>query len=222
MTVTNTDRKITYTGNAATTSWAYSFKIPDAASANVKLTVIATGVVSTVDAADYTIYGLGESNGGTVIYPKAGSALASTHKITVYRKVPATQGVSVANQTAYNAGVVEDVWDRGRMIDQDIREDTDRSLRMPLTFTGEVSDFPVPEDTKAIVWDGTSLANGPTTAQIAAANAAGISAAADAEQTALDRIATAADRSAIDAKFTVSTDTPSGGNEGDVWFQYSL
>jgi len=185
MTITNTDRKITYTGNDATTSWAYSFNIPDAASANVKLTVIATGVVSTVDAADYTISGLGESNGGAVIYPKAGSALASTHQITVYRKVPATQGVSVANQTAYNAGVVEGVWDRGRMIDQDIREDTDRSLRMPLTFTGEVSDFPVPEDTKAIVWDGAALANGPTTTDISGANASAIAAAASAASAAL-------------------------------------
>jgi len=174
-----------------------------------------------VDSADYTITGVGSDTGGTVIYPKAGSPLAATFKITVYRKVPVTQGVSVANQTAYNAGVVEGVWDRGRMIDQDIREDTDRSLRMPLTFTGEVSDFPVPEDTKAIVWNGSALANGPSASEIAASNAAGISAALDAEQTALDRIATAADRSAIDAKFTVSTDTPSGGNEGDVWFQYS-
>ena len=77
MTVTNTDRKITYTGNAATTAWAYSFNIPDAASAVVQTEVIATGVVTVIDAADYTITGLGVATGGSVTYPKAGDPLAS-------------------------------------------------------------------------------------------------------------------------------------------------
>jgi len=191
MTITNTDRKITYTGNAATTSWAYGFKIPDMASANVELTEISTGAVTVVDSADYTITGVGSDTGGTVIYPKAGLPLAATFKITVYRKVPVTQGVSVANQTAYNAGVVEGVWDRGIMIAQDGAEEGERAIRMPLTFTGSAPFFPVPGDGKSIIWDGATLRNGPTASEIASAQARAEAAAASAVEAENSAIAAA-------------------------------
>jgi hypothetical protein len=197
MTVTNTDRKITYTGNGATTAWAYSFNIPDAASAVVQTEIIATGVVTVIDAADYTITGLGSATGGSVTYPKAGDPLASTVKITVYRAVPATQGISVANQTAYNAGVVEKVWDRLTLIAQDQAEESARSITMPITFDGATPNFPVPSEGKVIQWENNLLINGPDAAQIAAANAEAVAAAASAS--AASGFATAAGLSADEA-----------------------
>jgi hypothetical protein len=157
MTITNTDRKVIYTGNAATTVWAYSFKIPDAASVAVLTEVIATGVTTVISSADYTITGLGNSVGGTLTYPKTGLPLAATMRIAIYRDVPVTQGITVSNQTAYDASVVETVWDRGRMIDQDMREDVNRSIKMPITYEGPVSTFPLPAPSQVVIGnsDGT-------------------------------------------------------------------
>jgi hypothetical protein len=197
MTVTSTDRKITYTGNGATTAWAYSFNIPDAASAVVQTEVIATGVVTVIDAADYTITGLGVATGGSVTYPKAGDPLASTVKITVYRAVPVTQGIGVANQTAYNAGVVEKVWDRLTLIAQDQAEETGRSIKMPITFGGTTPNLPAPVEGKVLQWENDLLINGPTTAQIAAANAEAAAAAASASDA--SGFAAAAGLSALEA-----------------------
>ena len=134
MTITNTDRTVTATGNGATTEWPFTFKIPDAASANVVTTVVATGVQSVIDSADYTISGLDDDNGGEVVYPTVASgdpALTSATSITIYRSVPQTQEVAVSNQTRYDAGVVSGVWDRLTMMIQDLSGDSLLALSYP-------------------------------------------------------------------------------------------
>lgn len=129
MTITNTDRSATSTGNGLTTVWSYGFLIPDAASANVKLIEIATGIETVISSGDYTITGLGNAAGGTITYPKTGSPLTSTHKIVRFRSVAATQTTNVTNQTKYNASVVMAVWDRIVMMIQELTDDLSRSLR---------------------------------------------------------------------------------------------
>ena len=134
MTITNTNRVVVATGNSATTVWPFAFNIPDADSANVELTETATGVVTVISAANYTITGLGDGS-GTVTYPKSGTPLASTHTITIYRDVPVTQTTTITNQTKYNASVVMGVWDRIVMMVQDLSEATARHLSFPIGET---------------------------------------------------------------------------------------
>lgn len=131
MTITITDRVTVSTGNGATTVWPHSFNIPDADSANVEVTEIATGIITVIAAADYTITGLG-TNSGTVTYPKSGTPLASTHTIARFRNVPAKQTTNITNQTKYDAGVVMTVWDRIVMMVQDLTESTTRHLSLPI------------------------------------------------------------------------------------------
>ena len=54
---------------------------------------------------------------------------------------------------------------------------------------------------------------------LAAAQAAAVSAAASASAAATSEAGAAASKAAIDAKITVSTDDPSGGVDGDIWFK---
>jgi hypothetical protein len=179
----------------------------------VQTEVIATGVVTVIDAADYTITGLGEVTGGSVTYPKVGDPLASTVKITVYRAVPVTQGIGVSNQTAYNAGVVEKVWDRLTLIAQDQAEEIDRSVKMPITFDGTTPNLPAPVEGKVIQWENNLLINGPTAAQIAAANAEAVAAAASASAAAGSATTAgtkAAEAAASAASVAVGTGVTSG------------
>lgn len=135
MAITNTDRSVTHTGNGATTAFEYTFQIPDAGSLFVQLLEISTGTLTDVAAIDYTATGLGSESGGFVNYPLSGSPLASTHKIVIYRQVPATQTTIITNQVRYYADVAMRVWDRIVMMVQDLRNDADRSLRAPVGET---------------------------------------------------------------------------------------
>lgn len=135
MAITNTVRSVTHTGNGATTAFEYTFQIPDAGSLFVQLLEISTGTLTDVAAIDYTATGLGTESGGFVNYPLSGSPLASTHKIIIYREVPATQTTIITNQVRYYADVAMRVWDRIVMMVQDLRNDADRSLRAPVGET---------------------------------------------------------------------------------------
>lgn len=132
MAITNTDRSATHTGNGATTAFEYTFQIPDADSLFVQLLEISTGTLTDVAAIDYTATGLGTESGGFVNYPLSGSPLASTHKIIIYRQVPAIQTTIITNQVRYYADVAMRVWDRIVMMVQDLRADSARSLKVPV------------------------------------------------------------------------------------------
>lgn len=132
MTVTNTKRSITYTGNDATTIWSYDFRIPEVASANVKLVEIATGIETPLLTTEYEISGIDETAGGTVTYPLTGSPLTSLFKIVIFRDVSRTQPTTITNQSAFFASVVMRVWDRIVMMVQDVTNDINRGLRSPI------------------------------------------------------------------------------------------
>jgi len=135
MTITNTDRSVVFVGNGVTTVWPYGFIIPDAGSLVVKVTVIATGVETVISSGDFVATGLGNASGGTITYPTVGSPLPATDQITIYREVPATQPVTITNQTRYFADVVMGVWDRIVMMMQDVKETFARSLVFPVGET---------------------------------------------------------------------------------------
>lgn len=134
MTIQNTDRSVAYIGNGATTNFDYDFRIPDASSIYVSLINLTTGVKTSVDAADFSITGLGSDDGGVVTYPKAGSgnpAIDSNTRILITREVPQTQIVGIDNLAKYDAGVVEGVWDRIVMMVQDLVGRITYNIRYP-------------------------------------------------------------------------------------------
>jgi len=70
-------------------------------------TTVTPNVTTILSPALYTITGLGNSAGGTVIYPLSGSPLVSGQYLTINRNVPLTQTVSISNQGTFYPHVVE-------------------------------------------------------------------------------------------------------------------
>lgn len=130
MTITNTSRVVTYTGNGATTVFPFTFQIPDAASLKVELVEIATGIITSLTSASYIASGLGSETGGTITYPRSGSPMSSAYRLNIYRRVPKTQETVITNQTSYYADVVMKVWDRLVMMLQDVDNDLSSALRV--------------------------------------------------------------------------------------------
>lgn len=215
MSITNTINSVTHTGNASTTSWPYTFKIPDADSIVVQIVAdYATAPVITVlTSSDYTVTGLGTDNGGTVTYPTSGTPLPATSQLQIIREVPATQAINVSNQTARDAQVVEKVWDKLTMIAQDTLGLLTRTMKVKVGATG--GSITVGAEGTLTKWDANgNLVEGPSADNISAsvtAAAASASAAAVSE-TAAAGSATAAASSATAASTSEGNASTSEGN----------
>lgn len=121
MALTNTDRKVIHTGNGSATVFPYGFPILDAAHLSVIYTD-AAGVETTLSPSLYTATGIGGLAGGSVTYPKSGSAIAADTKLTIVRTVPYTQTTVLSNQGGYYPEVVERRFDEIYMAMQQLAE----------------------------------------------------------------------------------------------------
>jgi hypothetical protein len=114
-----------YTGNGVTTSFAYGFRILDASHIRVVRT---EGGVDTVLTNGFTVTGVGAA-GGSVVFSVAPTAAQT---ITLIRNAPFTQQTDLENQGAYYAQTIEDALDLGVMRDQQLQEQVDRSVKIPV------------------------------------------------------------------------------------------
>ena len=121
MALTNTDRKVIHTGNGSATVFPYGFPILDAAHLSVIYTD-AGGAEMTLSPSLYSVTGIGALAGGSVTYPKSGSALATGTKLTIVRTVPYTQTTVLSNQGGYYPEVVERRFDEIYMAMQQLAE----------------------------------------------------------------------------------------------------
>lgn len=128
MTVSSTiSRSGPYMGNGVTTVFDYDFRILE----DTHITVVRTvdGEDTTVSPSDYAVTGVGDANGGTVIFtlpPAAGE------KITIIRNVPFVQETDLENQGEYYAETVERALDLLTMRDQQLEERLDRAVQIPV------------------------------------------------------------------------------------------
>jgi len=141
MTITTQTCDVTYTGNGATTVFAYGFEIPEAADAVVTVTTIASGVTSVLSPAVYSITGLGNAGGGTVTYPLTGTPLSSAFYITIARSLPVVQETDLVNQDGFYPAVVENALDYQTMVSQELKDENNRQLTFPITESGLTNRF---------------------------------------------------------------------------------
>jgi len=117
-----------YLCNGLTTSFDYKFKIFDKGHLTLTLHK-ADGVSQTLlEGVDYTVSGVGESQGGQIalhVAPLTGEQL------TISRNVPFVQGMDLENQGAFYAEVIEQAFDEAVMRDQQLKEKLDRAITVP-------------------------------------------------------------------------------------------
>jgi len=89
----------------------------------------------------YTVTG-GDGATGTV---EMITAPTSDEELLIIRELPLTQGVDLVNNDGSDAEVTEDVFDRGVMIAQQVQEQVDRSIKLPVG--SELTDLAIPEPT---------------------------------------------------------------------------
>lgn len=139
MTIETTDSAVTYTGNGVATAFPYTFLIPTEEEVIVSVFDTVTGITSVLDAADYSISGIGQVAGGVVNYPLVGSPLPATKNIAIQRNVDYTQVTSISNQGGFHPDVLETQLDRIVMQIQQLKEGLDRSVKVGVA--GGVTDL---------------------------------------------------------------------------------
>lgn len=130
MTLINDVSLVTHNANGVTTSWPYTFIIPDEADARVGIFDISSGILTPVNDGDYTISGIGDTVGGEVDYPLVGAPLAVGKRMVIWREVPFTQDTDLTDQTPYYPTVLENQLDRIVMQIQQLKEQSDRSFKV--------------------------------------------------------------------------------------------
>jgi hypothetical protein len=125
MTVSTTANSITFLGNGATTTFAFSFPVVAAADINVIYTD-ANGVITTLAPTAYSVV-LNAAvppnptqAGGTVTYNPLGVPIALGTKLTIQRALPYTQGTSLNNQGTLLQGAIEQALDYVTMLTQQV------------------------------------------------------------------------------------------------------
>lgn len=154
MTISSTSHRMDYTGNGATSSYSYNFRI--FSDTDLLVTKRDTSNIETtlVLNTDYTVSGAGDSNGSITLT----TVLALNNHLTIRRVRPLTQGTDIRNQGDFYAEIHEDAFDHFVMIDQQQQEEIDRSIRLPETVTGVDANMPIPEALHWPRWDATGTA----------------------------------------------------------------
>ena len=142
MTISSTTVKNSYSGNASTTVFAYTFKI----FANTDLQVIirsstGTETVKTLTT-HYTVSGVGDASGGNVTFT-TGNTPASGETVVIRRAVPQTQAIDYIANDPFPAESHEEGLDRATMTTQQVQEELDRSLKLSRTNTMTSTEFTV-------------------------------------------------------------------------------
>lgn len=156
-TVNITTSRIQYSCNGSTTVFAYPFKVYEDDDLEV-ITANSSYVEATLALnTDYTVSGAGDDSGGDVTLT-AGSNCPNGNTLTILRNVDITQDTDYSDGQTLTADGLESPPDKSRIIDQQFKEDSDRSIKIIKSST--LSDLTIrPGADKAIFFNssGTGL-----------------------------------------------------------------
>lgn len=137
MSISSTNRKAgPYNGNGATTTFSFGFKVFSASDLLVVRAVVSSGAETTLAiTTDYTVSlnsNQDVSPGGTItttVAPATGQTL------TITSAVAETQGVSITNLGGFFPEVINTALDKLTILVQQLRRDSDRSVKVNLSST---------------------------------------------------------------------------------------
>jgi len=201
MTISSTTSKVKFTGNGSTTVWSFSFSVYAASDLVVTLTNSA-GVETTLTegtgASNYSVSVASYPGTGSITYPATGSTrLQGSESLTISRVIPLTQTIDLQNQGGYFPDVQEEGFDRGIYVSQQLKEESDRAIKIPVSDSGvsltlpaaavrsgKVMSFDASGNVEATQSTGVYDADAVTAAAASASAAAASESAVDADVTA--------------------------------------
>lgn len=144
MTLAATNPRISYPGTGSTGPFAYPFKL------NVETDLVvtkrsATGIETPLGwPTDFTVTGVGNATGGTVSIT---AGVLSGETISIRRKPPNTQPLSIRNQGAYFPAAIEDEFDRMAMQILALQDQLDRSISLTESYDPAAFNLRIPPGT---------------------------------------------------------------------------
>lgn len=193
MTLSSATSRVSYTGNGAVDTYAYTFKIFD--QDDLLVTVKDTDDVETTltITTDYTVSGVGNTAGGNVVLVNASQAwldvdgdLKSGYILVIRRVRAIVQETDIRNQGSFYPETHEDEFDKLTMVDQQQQDELDRSIKLPESISSADFDPTLPTTigtanaTVVVNSTGDGFGVGPTTTAIEDAEANATAAAASA------------------------------------------
>lgn len=184
MTISTTTNRVDFAGNDVTTTpFATGFKFYADTDLSVILVNDTTGAeTAQVLTTDYSVTGAGEDAGGTVTMV---TAPATGETLVIVRAQPYTQGLDLVENDEFPSNSVEETLDKITIMAQQNRDSIDRSVQLAEGFTGTFDpslppDIATANATVVVNAAGDGFDVGPTTTEIADAEAEATAAAASA------------------------------------------
>jgi hypothetical protein len=136
MTVSSTTSKVSYSGNGTTVAFAVSFYFLADSQLTVTLRAADGSESTKVLNTDYTVSGAGVLAGGTVtmtVAPASGTTLV------ISRNVPLTQETDLQPNDRLPAETLEQSIDKLTMIDQQLQEEVNRTIKFPVSDSASLN-----------------------------------------------------------------------------------
>ena len=127
MTVSATHTKNLYLSDGITRNWPYTFSLNHEDHVSI-FASSPEGQVKQIHSG-YRVDMLKK----VICYPVAGSPLVTGWKIALLRKTPLTQEMDLVNNGGFFPETIEKAFDRAVLVEQEFREEMDRSVRVPET-----------------------------------------------------------------------------------------
>lgn len=224
MSVSSDNNKNRYQGNGVTTAFAFVGRIFSTADLKVDIITRATDVVvETLTLTTHYTVTINGPESATVTITAPAKIPSASQDILIRRDLAQTQTVDLPTGTRFPAVAVENALDKTTALVQDLSEKIDRTLQVPVSFSGTVPGIGDLTTDEVVIFDGTNfvttgvsgddLANVGTNAAVAVAAAA----AAEAAATELEGAAEAAKAVAIPFIVDIST-TMADPGVGEIRF----
>lgn len=138
MTMDSENMRDEYTGTNTVDTFTYNFKIFDDDDVLVQVTNTSNTTVTLTKTTDYTVTGVGDDDGGTVVLVDADQAwidadgdLVTNFVITLTRDVDITQVRDFKNQGPGFQRAIENGFDQATMVDQQQQDEIDGCIKIP-------------------------------------------------------------------------------------------
>ena len=142
MTISSTTVRNSYSGDASTTTFSYTFKI--FADSDIQVIIRSANGTETTKTitTHYTVTGAGNSGGGSVIFT-GGNIPTATETVVLRRNIPQTQAIDYIANDPFPAESHEEGLDRATMAIQQLQEELTRSIKLSKTNTMTSTEFSV-------------------------------------------------------------------------------
>lgn len=219
MSISSTTNRNDYTGNGATNTYSYTFRIT--VNDQLLVTVADTDNVETTLTltTDYTVTGVGSSSGGTIVLVNASQAwltsgnLITDYSITIRRVVDVVQETDIRNQGSFYPETHEDALDYITFICQQQQDELDRSIKLaetsdPADFSTTIPAALVGAASTTLITNATGdgFSVGPTAGQITSAQTYATNAASSASAAATSATSAASSATSAAASATAAQD----------------